>query len=207
MALMQVPVTKGKGTVEIDTDKIPEEVYAEALLQGLKVLVNRGASKVTKETYPDADELKAAAMAKAAEQVELINTGKIKFTGQKAATKASGAVMTEARRLARNIIKDEMKRQGIKISHVEASEITKAANALLAEDASIVEQAEANLKERAAKPVAIDVKAIIKTSPKKVAAAEERKAKAKKEQPLSATQAGKVATRAKGKGAQAQATQ
>jgi len=36
MTIMQVPVTKGKGTVEIDTDALPQAVYEYALLQGLK---------------------------------------------------------------------------------------------------------------------------------------------------------------------------
>lgn len=197
MAMMNVPVTKGKTTVAIDTDLIPTEVYAEALLQGLKVLVNRGMSKITKETYPQAEELVAAATAKANENAADILAGKVKLSGAKPKA-ASGAVMTEARRLARNLVKDEMKRQGIKISHVEASEITKAANALLAEDPTLIETAKANLEERAKVPVKINV-AAIPISDKKVKAAEARKAKDQ----LSKTQAGKVATRKKGQPAQA----
>lgn len=201
MAVLNIPVTKGKATVEIDTDSIPEEVYKEALIQGLKVLVNRGTSKITATTYPNGDELKAAAMAAAATQVEAIREGKIKFSGGAKTAKASGAVMTEARRLARNLVKDEMKRQGIKISHVEASEITKAANALLAEDPTLIETAKANLEERAKVPVKINVSAI-PISDKKVKAAEAKKAKDQ----LSAKQAGKVAPRAKGGKGQPQAT-
>lgn len=212
MAELQVPITKGKGTIIIDTDAIPEDVYREALLQGLKILANRGTTKITAETYPNEDERRKAAMEMAEKQKELIMTGKIKFTGQKA-KKASGAVMTEARRLARNLVKDEMKRQGIKVSHVEASEITKAANALLEADDSIIKQAEQNIAERDAKikgtGLAINVKDLIKVSDKKVAAAEAKKAKdrAAKGETLSATQAGKVTARAKGKGAAAQAAQ
>lgn len=201
MAVLNIPVTKGKATVEIDTDSIPEEVYKEALIQGLKVLVNRGTSKITATTYPNGEELKSAAMEAATAQVEAIKTGKIKFSGGAKTAKASGAVMTEARRLARNLVKDEMKRQGIKISHVEASEITKAANALLAEDPTLIETAKANLEERAKVPVKINVSAI-PISDKKVKAAEAKKAKDQ----LSAKQAGKVAPRAKGKGGAAQAT-
>ena len=196
MAILNVPCTKGKGTVAINTETdLPDAVYAEALLQGLKVLMNRGMSKITKETYPDAEEMKAAAMAKAAENLEAIREGKIRFTGGAKSNKASGAVMTEARRLARNLVKDEMKRQGIKISHVEASEITKAANALLEEDPSLIETAKANLEERQKVPVKINVKSI-PISQKKVAAAEAKKVKSG----LSAKQAGKVKTRKKGEG-------
>jgi len=195
--LMQVPVTKGKGTVTVDTETIPEPVYQEALALGLKVLANRGTSKITKTTYPKEDELHAAAMEAAEKQVVLINTGKIKFTGQKKAKGASGAVMTEARRLARVIVKDELKSNGIKISHVEASEITKAANELLEAMPDLVEQAKANLAEREKKalPDGIDISKLVKVSPTLVAKAEEKKAKAKTT--LSAKQAGKPKVRAK----------
>jgi len=203
MAELQIPITKAKGHfVTIDTDTIPADVYAEAMLQGLKVLVNRGTSKITKAAYPDAAELLEAAVAKANEQVELINTSKIKFTGQKKAAGITGAVKTEAMRLARNLVKDEMKRQGIKISHVEASEITKAAKELLEAMPDLIETAKANIEARNAVPVAkaIDLKGLIKTSPELVAKAEAKKAKAGT---LSKTQAGRVAKRTKGAQAQA----
>jgi hypothetical protein len=205
MTVLNVPVTKGKATVSIDTETIPVEVYAEALALGLKELVNRGASKITAAAYPDEAARKAKAMEVADEQVKLINTGKIKFAGAKVA-KASGAVMTEARRLAKNIIKDEMKRQDIKISHVAASEITKAANLMLngEQGKAIVAQAEANLKEReTVKVQGLDIKALIKVDPALVAKAEARKAKDKADKPLSATQAGKPKARAKGQQATA----
>ena len=205
MALLSIPVVKAKAAIEIETGELPDEVYQEALIQGLKVLLNRGASKITKETYPAEAELKAAAMAKAVEQVELVKLGKIKFTGQGKATKASGAVMTEARRLAKNIVKDAMKAEGIKISHVEPKEITKAANEILNSDLEkeIVAQAEANLAERSKLKPTVSIAGMVKTSPELVAKAEAKKAsdKAKRaaDKPqLSATQAGKVAKRAKG---------
>lgn len=201
MAIMSVPVTKGKGNIEINTDDIPEAVYAEALLQGLKVLLNRGASKVTKETYPVEDELKAAAMAKAEEQKALVMSGGIRFTGQAKSKKASGQVMTEARRLAKNLVKDEMKRQGIKISHVDAKDITTAANQLLEQMPELIVQAEANIAERDKTPVKIDLKAIIPVNEGKKAKEEARK----KDKPISAKQAGMVTKRAKGKPAEATA--
>ena len=68
MAIMQVPVTKGKGVIEIDTDSLPEAVYAEALLQGLKTLVNRGQSKITIAELGDADTVKKEAMIAAEKQ-------------------------------------------------------------------------------------------------------------------------------------------
>lgn len=194
MALVKVPVTKGKGSVEIDTERLPDSVYQEALIQGLKVLTNRGMTKITKETYPVPAELQAAAMAKAGETVEAMLAGKIRIVGVKSSDgKVSGAVMTEARRLARNLVKDAMKREGIKVSYVEASEITKAANALIAADPEIIEQAKAEIAARDAQKekvtTAIDIKSIPQSA-KKIKAAEEAKAAAKST--LSAAKAGKI---------------
>lgn len=197
MSELKIAITKAKGEfVTIDSDKLPDDVFKAALELGLKTLVNRGTSKITKTLYPDEAELKAAAIAKANEQVELIMTSKIRFTGTKKAKGASGAVMTEARRLAKNLVKDQIKAAGLKISHYEASEITKAANALLDSDTgpSIIEQAKANLAERENIKPALDITALIAPSAKKVAAAEAKKAEKK---PLSAKQAGKTAPRAK----------
>lgn len=195
--LIKVPVTKGKGFVEVWTGELPDAVYQEILAQGLKVLVNRGTTKITKETYPDADELKAAAMAKAEEQVAALKSGKIRIVGAKS-TKISGAVMTEARRLARNLVKDEIKRQGLKISHFDAKEITASANALIAARPEIVEQAQASIAARDAEAAsvasAINVKAI-PVSEKKIKALED--AKAAKGTILSAAKAGKIGTRQK----------
>jgi len=191
MAKLQIPVTKGKASVEIETDELSAEVYAEAMLQGLKVLVNRGMSKVTAKDISSDDDRKATAMKIAEENVEAIKAGKIKFSGAAKTKKASGAVMTEARRIARNMVKDEMKRLGIKVSHVPASEITKAANAYIDADPAILEQAEAAIADRGKVKVAgVDLRAILVEDPKLVAAAEAKKAKPKDGGQLSAKQAG-----------------
>lgn len=209
MAILQVPITKAKGAfVEIDTDALPQDVFTEAVLQGLKVLANRGTSKITKAAYPNADELKAAAIEKAEEQKTAMLEGKIKLTGQKKAGGVTGAVRTEAMRLARQLVKDEMKRAGIKISHVEASEITKAAKELLEAMPDLIEQAKATIaaRQQEADKVksAINISELVKANPALVAKAEAKKAAAKKDAPISAKQAGKVQTRAKGQGAAAQ---
>lgn len=213
MSVLQIPVTKAKATVGIDTDTIPTEVYQEALRLGLKELVNRGMSKITKTAHPDEDELKAKALEQAGKNVEAINAGKIRFSAG-AAKKASGAVMTEARRLAKNVIKDEMKKAGLKIAHVDASEITKAANALLASDAGarFIDEAKAELQRREEAKAQIEtagevplssILAGIAINPTKKAKAEtaaakkKASAKPKAEGQLSAKQAGKVAPRAK----------
>ena len=93
----------------------------------------------------------------------------------------------------------------MKVSHVEASEITKAARMYLESDkgALLIEKAKANLAEREKVDVSevIDVASVIAVSPKLVAAAEAKKSKAGT---LSKTQAGKVKTKARG---EAHATQ
>jgi len=197
--IVNVPITKGKTTLAVAIDDIPADVWAEVILQGLKVLLNRGTSKVTKETYPKAEELAAKAVEVANEQLELVMTSKIKFTGGKKKSGATGAVMTEARRLAKALVKDELKRAGIKISHVEASEITKAANAYLetAKGAALIEQAKVNLAEREKVHIGdagLDIASMVAISPDLVAKAEAKKAKSGT---LSAKQAGMVKKKAK----------
>ena len=89
-------------------------------------------------------------------------------------------------------VEREIRAAGMKISHVEASEITKAANALIEADPSFIEQATANIEARAEKKVTtVDIKSLIHESPKLVEAANKRKAEAKTQ--LSAKQAGKPA--------------
>lgn len=183
----------------MDTSRLPDEVYREALLQGLKVIAERAMSKITKEAYPNEAERKAAIKAKAEANIQDMYDGKTKITGKAAVKKASGAVMTEAMRLARNLVKDAMKAAKIKISHVKASEITAAAKELIASDPSIVEKAEANLKAREAMPVKINIASLIHVDPELVAKDEAAKAKKAADKPLSAKQAGKVAPRAKAK--------
>jgi hypothetical protein len=198
----------GAGDVTVDTSKLPDDIYREALLQGLKAIAERAMSKITKEAYPDEAERKAAIHAKAEANIQDMYDGKTKITGRAAVKKASGAVMTEAMRLARNLVKDAMKANKIKISHVKASEITTAAKALIESDPSIVTTAEANLKAREATPIKINIAALIHADPTLVAKDEAKKAKAAeaKGTQLSKTQAGKVAPRAKPKaGVQANA--
>jgi len=193
-----IALKNGAGTVDVDTSALPDDVYREALMQGLKSIAERAMSKITKEAYPDEAERKAAIHAKAEANIADMYAGKTKITGQARVKKASGAVMTEAMRLARNLVKDAMKANKIKISHVKASEITTAAKALLEQDPSILATAEANLKAREATPIKIDIAKLVHTDPQLVAKDEAKKAKAKAEKPLSAKQAGKVAPRAKG---------
>jgi len=196
--IIAVPITKGGGTIELNLDTIPIEVYQAMLELGAKELMNRGMSKITVKglSGTDLEKARAAAMAKGAENAEAIRTGRVRLPGRKAATgsKASKAVVAEARRLARNVVKDELRKAGKKISHYTAKAITEAADALIAADASFVKQAEANLASRVAPPAAIDINALIKEDAGLVKKAAEKK-KQDKVDPgiLSAKQAGLTA--------------
>jgi hypothetical protein len=203
--IVTIALKNAAGNVDVDTAKLPDDVYREALMQGLKVIAERGMSKLTKEAYPDETERKQAINAKAVANVQDMYDGKVKITGAAKVKKASGAVMTEAMRLARNLVKDAMKANKIKISTVKASEITKAAKMLIDSDSSILQTAEDNLKQREATPIKIDIASLIKADPALVAKDEAKKAEAKANKPLSAKQAGKVAPRAKGAKPQPQA--
>lgn len=205
MASLSIPVTKGKSTVSIDTKDIPDEVYNYIVQLGLKELVNRGMTKITvaKLEGDDLAKAQAAAMAQAEKNIEAIKTGKVRMTGAKAKS-VGGAVMTEATRLAKIIIKASMKEQGIKVSYVPAKEITAAAKAYLETDEGkpLIEEATANLSKREADATAAS--AVLKTivtpgmiDPAKKAKAEAERAKAN--DVLSAAQAGKV-KKSKGKG-------
>jgi hypothetical protein len=59
----------------------------------------------------------------------------------------NGAVMTLARYHARQVIKRQLYAQGLKLSHVEASEITRKANAYIEEHPEIIAFATARYKD------------------------------------------------------------
>lgn len=211
MGIFSVPVTKaGNSTLDIDTDKLPDDMYKLAMAEGLKVLLNKGMSKITTAKL-EGEELakaQAAALAQGEKNAEALRSGTLKVGRGSSKTKGiPGVVMTEARRLAKAVIKDLMRAEKIKISAVPAKEITEAANKLLEVDSSFIAQATANIKARdeAPKP-AIDIKSLVKESPDLLAKLADKKAADKASAPLSAKQAGKPVARAKPKPApQAQA--
>jgi hypothetical protein len=187
----------GKGVyIEVDTDAdIPDSLVAEIWMQGLKVVLNRGMTDVTASKMPEKDKREAEAMAIAQKQLDMLRKGETRVTGGKSKNKASGEVMTEARRIAKALVKDGLRAKKIKISHVDPKVITAAANALLEKDASIIEKAKAVVEERKQITVSDDIIDTIHVSEKHKAKAESEAAKKKQ---LSAAQAGKTKTRAKG---------
>lgn len=201
MTVLSIPVTKaGNKTVTVETDQLPERIYVSALTKGLHNLLNGGATKLANAKDGKTDEEKAefaaAAIAKAEERIAAMYANTLKL-GREAAVKGpSGAVMTEARRIARDLIKQMIKDSGGKVSHYAASEITKAANELLADPEQgpgFIAMAEENLTARTKKNINFDM-GKLHEDPILIAKAEEA-ANKKKAGVLSAATAGKVAPR------------
>lgn len=191
-----IAITKAKEELEINTGDLPEEAFVEIVALGLKTFLNKGMGDVkTKDLEGDAlSKAKAEALKFANDNLSKLLSGDFKRSASKTA-KVAGKVMTEAKRLARNFVKDQLKRAGHKVSHYPAAEITKAAVALIDADNNWVKMAEDSLTQTAAQKATIDLSAI-KVDPKLV---EKAKAKVKGtgKAPLSATQAGITAVRAK----------
>lgn len=186
--IFSVPVTKAGKTakVEVHSSKIHDAVYRLALELGLKTIINRGMSKIKSG---DKDE----AMRIALENVENVYTGKVRGAGVKA-KKATGAVMAEARRIAKALVKDAIRAAGKKVSQIKPAVITEYANALIEKDPSIIVRAEKAIEERSAITVAGD---LIANIPIDADLVKKTEAAAAKKKQLSAAQAGKTQTRAK----------
>jgi hypothetical protein len=135
MGIFKVSVTKGGDLIEVDTDKLPEEVFSYVVQLGLKHMVNGKMGKVTKAAQPDDEARKAEAMAIAADNVENMYSGNVRapvgLKVAKAKGPAKGKQTTLARANCRVLVKEEAKRQGIKISHIGAKEITRLADIIL----------------------------------------------------------------------------
>jgi len=199
MGIMNIKVTKANRTIAVDTSELPDEAYQFVLQKGLEALMNARMSKIlTKDLEGDKlAEAQEAAAKIAEENLSNLKAGKISKgrggTKDANGNKVSAVVMTEARRLAKEVVKNEIRAAGMKISHVEASVITKAANELIAADPSFIEAATANIEGRKQVKSAINIADLVHESPKLVAKAE--KAKAERKTTLSAKQAGKAAPR------------
>ena len=201
MSTMNIKVTKAGKSLEVNLQDLPDEAYQFVLQKGLEALLNARMSKVlTKDLEGEKlADAQSAALKIAEENLANLKAGKITKVrgGAKDANgnKVAANVMTEARRLAKEVVKNEIRAAGMKISHVEASVITKAANELIAADPSFIENAKANIEARSTVKSAINIADLVHESPKLVAKAEAAKAERKTQ--LSAKQAGKAAPRKK----------
>lgn len=201
---IEVHITKAKAAVTVDMDRVADKYYKAFLVDGASYYLNKGMSKITIKGL-DGEKLaeaQGAALKKANENLEAIYNGSMKVKGQKAATKVSGKVMTEARKIAREIVRSLTREAGYKVSHYKAADITAYANKYIESHPEVLVQAEANLKAMEVKSNA-DLGFLdgLTADPALVAKAEkEAAAKRKGDGTLSAKQAGKVAPR-KGKAA------
>ena len=200
--LHKIHITKaGKSAyIDVDDSVIPEEVYAKIIAEGLKVCLNAKMTKITgmKDLEGEAlAKLQADALAIAKKNLTSLLDATFKFSGTKAKSAEPREVINEATRLAREFVRDELKAQGITISHVPAKDITAAAKALVdAEDVyGFKAKAKEALAKRAEAPAPhIDLAALgIRPDPDKVAKAEAAKAKnTERLKTLSAKQAGQT---------------
>jgi len=199
--LLVVPVTKANGTVSIDTALIPQAVYEAALFIGLKHMVNMGMSKITGlKTMSESELVKAQAdaMKVGNANLEKIMNGTIKVPGVKAKSdgKTPKAVLDEARRMAKAKVKAILKEKGYVLKTIPAKELTAAANAFVAANPAILEEAKAALEARDKVSTSDDSLAAIFAG---------ISAQPTPEKQLSAAQAGKTAKRSRKAKGEAQA--
>jgi hypothetical protein len=200
-SVMEIAITKAKRVLAVDTKTIPTEMFVEAVYRGLADILNSGMSKITVKDL-EGEELEAAkhaAFVKAEANLKALMAGEIKTKSApgKKAVKVPTEIKTEALRLAKAAITQQIKDGGEKVSLYAKSDITKWAKELLEVDDSYFTLATETLERRKATPIKISL-ANLKPSEKLVRAAEEKKSKAKAAKPaLSAKQAGMPAPRQK----------
>ena len=154
---LKVKLKGGAGEVEVIPSKIvDEEVYTFIFQAGLDALINKiGMSKIaaglTKLEGAEKDKAVAAVVEQAQKTIKAMYDGDLK--GAKSTSKRTGAVQTEAMRLAKALAKQTLKDNGYKISAFNAKEITDFGKDILKDNPDLYNTAEANLKARAALPV------------------------------------------------------
>jgi hypothetical protein len=209
---------KGLGTVTVNMSTLDDRGYKLAMIEGVKLLLTtvkmgKLLPGITKLEGDAKEKAVAAVMAQAKANADALAKGTL-VKGRGAAVKTSGAVQTEAMRLAKMLVKDHIKAKGQKIGAYTAKEITEYAKVVLNGNPRLIQQAEVNLAERAQaaesggikgldifalagdKAKSDEVKAKPKVPPKP-------KAKKGEKETISAKQAGMVAPRQKPTGATA----
>jgi hypothetical protein len=125
---LKIKLKGGAGEVEVDTSMIQDMAVYQYIFQvGLETIINKvGMSKIAAGlTKLEGDE-KAKRIAEVTEQaqktVQAMYDGDLK--GAKATSKRTGAVQTEAMRLAKALVKQTLRDNGYKISAFDAKEIS-----------------------------------------------------------------------------------
>ena len=198
MPILKIAIAKGgKGAFyEVDSDIIlsedfSREAYQRIIEEGLKALLNTRMTKLKAPTKLEGEEFEEnqqAALEQAAENFKDLCANKlVKKSSAKAKSAVPREVMTEAVRLAREVIRNELSRAGKKVSLIAASDITREAKALVEMDETYISMARKAIEERAQIAAGVLNLSSITESPTKVAKAE--KAKAERKAQLSAKQA------------------
>ena len=201
-------VLKGEaGSIEINFSALPDITYQALLVAGAEAFLNKanGAAKslagITKLEGPELEARKKEVLEAAEKTASQLREGIV--PGAKKA-KSSGAVSTEAMRLAKNMVKDLIRNSGQKIGAYTAKELTAAAKVVLERNPALIQLAEKNLSERATEAKgskALDLKGLFgaKADSEEVKAKPKVAPKRKKGEgaPLSAKQAGMAAPRQK----------
>lgn len=178
--LFKIKISKAKTNLDVEFDDLPAEVQAFIVEQGLSKLLNGATARETAATTPDEKVRGENAMALAMNKLDALKAGKFKRTAARGDGKTPMVVMTEARRLAKNIIKAHLKAQGKRLGEIEPAAITEAANLYLTENPDLIETAKASIEASAALASSAKVNVdAIPVSAAKVKANEDKKAKSK----------------------------
>jgi hypothetical protein len=196
--ILEIVIPKaGKRIMKVDISKIPDASMRTVYTEGVGPILNKGMSKVGAVTKLEGAELeKAQALAWeiANKNLEALYAGETKKTRSASKDKGvSGAVKNEARRLAREVIRDEIKRRGEKPSHYDPKEITALANELIDSDPSWFAKAKESLIARTKIVPEISLGSLAPSA--KALAKVKEKAAERKAPGLSAKQAGIVPPR------------
>jgi|SRR5215472_6388344 len=150
---LEVTIPKTGRSFSLDLEKLPKHIYAAIILKGATDLMSRGLTKIgTKDSDGEklaGEELEAAQEA-ATEMVErnleAMYSGEMSVRGG-GRKKIAGAVKTRAMQKAKRIVKAQIKAEGERIGDYTGKEITLAAEQLLDDHPSILEDAAKELAE------------------------------------------------------------
>lgn len=143
--VIKVKIAKAKTNIEVLFEDLPPDIQLYIVEQGLSKVLNAATAKVTKANTESEAQLAELALAEANKKLDKLKKGDLKRSS-KSDGKVPGVVMTEARRLAKNIVKASIKAQGQRISDYEAKAITEAASIYLGEHPELIEQASASIE-------------------------------------------------------------
>ena len=213
MSELQIPIAKGgKGCVFTisDVDEwfggLSPETQLDIIARGAKDALNSRMTKPTEglgastqlEKAGDTaglSKLREAALEQAQKNFDDLTAGKLVKKTAKSSEKRE--VITRAVAMAREIVRNEMRKNGIKFSQVKASVVTAAATKLVEADPRYIEQAKAAIEAAKTVEATIDVASLISVDPELVAKAAQKNAERKAE--TSAKQAGMPKGKGKGK--------